>query len=274
MNPITTENLQAWRATIDAALDSLPSLCGPNSDVLSQAARYVLVGGGKRLRGLLTFSIWSDLTSSRGGADSRKPLSAAVAIEALHAASLVHDDLPALDNDDMRRGKPSCHKACGVATAILTADALFGAALLRITTESVLSSDEQARISKVVSRAWLDLCVGQQLDIKQQQSAVPSSNERVMMIQLKTGALFGASAASGALCAGVRDAAIDQFRSWGVRVGECFQAIDDLDDGDRLESDRESIKNECLEVKKAVCELDLRLASGMTTYLVDTILAV
>jgi geranylgeranyl pyrophosphate synthase len=191
----------------------------------------------------------------------------------LHAASLVHDDLPALDNDDVRRGKPSCHKAFGEATAILTADALFGAALLRITTDPVLSSDEQARISKVVSRAWLDLCVGQQLDITQQNTA-RAPNARVQMIQLKTGALFGASAAAGALCAGVREAAIETFVSWGVRVGECFQAIDDLDDGDRPQSEREIIKNECLEVKKAAHELDPRLASGSTKLLVDTILAV
>jgi geranylgeranyl pyrophosphate synthase len=94
------------------------------------------------------------------------------------------------------------------------------------------------------------------------------------MIQLKTGALFGASAAAGALCAGVREAAIDAFMSWGVRVGECFQAIDDLDDGDRPQSERETIKNECLQVKAAAYELDPRLSSGATKLLVDTILAV
>jgi len=274
MNGLFAQKLQTWRAAIDAALISLASFCGSESQTLQEPAHYVLVGGGKRLRGLLTHAVWSDLVPKSKGEDCAKPLAAAVAIEALHAASLVHDDLPALDNDDMRRGKPSCHKAFGEATAILTADALFGAALFRITTDVALSSDEQARISKVVSRAWLDLCIGQQLDIKQQQNGAKSANERVKMIQLKTGALFGASAASGALCAGVRDAAIDHFISWGVRVGECFQAIDDLDDGDRPERDREVIRKECHEVKKTACELDPRLASGATISLVDAILAV
>jgi geranylgeranyl diphosphate synthase type II len=274
MNSSDGEGLQAWRARIEAELVSLSTLCGSEADTLQEAAHYVLVGGGKRLRGLLTYAVWSDLSPKNRRGDAAKPLAAAVALEALHAASLVHDDLPALDNDDMRRGKPSCHKAFGEATAILTADALFGAALLRITSDPTLSTDEQARISRVVSSAWLNLCVGQQLDIKQQQSSKTPKNGRALMIQLKTGALFGASAAAGALCAGVRDAVIDRFTSWGVRIGECFQAIDDLDDGDRPGSDREVIRDECQQVKQAAHDLDPRLAFGTTISLVDAILAV
>jgi geranylgeranyl diphosphate synthase type II len=280
MNVSPAEKITAWRAGLEDALAALPSLYGDGSKscTLPDATRYVLTGGGKRLRGLLTYSVWSDLASVRTGLDTAKPLAAAVAIEVLHAASLVHDDLPALDNDDMRRGKPSCHKAFGEATAILTADALFGAALLRITTDGALSSDEQARVSKIVSRAWLDLCIGQQLDINHQHTAhgashLPEAHERVLMIQLKTGALFGAAAASGALCAGIRDAAVDEFRLWGVRVGECFQALDDLDDGDRKAEDRDGIHKECISVKEALQELHPRLASGVTRSLIDTILA-
>ena len=105
--------------------------------------------------------------------------------------------------------------------------------------------------------------MGQQLDISIEGSSSKDS-ERLEMIRLKTGVLFGASAACGALAAGAFDARIESFFSWGVRVGECFQALDDLDDGDRPESERAQIEAECRSVF-AQLERECRVApSGLT----------
>ena len=284
------EQLLLWRSELDSALSDLPELFEGQAEHSSipEASRYVLTGGGKRLRGLLTLSITSDLSVRKEAAqgdshlqgDSNtmvKARAVAVALEALHAASLVHDDLPALDDDDLRRGKPSCHKAFDEATAILTADALFGLALLRVASEPSLSTDEQARVCMLLSRAWVDLCLGQGLDIKKQRakSQGPDAavkDERLIIVRLKTGALFGAAAASGALCAGVRAGALGEYWSWGTRVGECFQALDDLDDGERSQSDLTTVKEECKKTKEALGLLDTRLASGRTTVVLDSIL--
>jgi len=175
-----------------------------------------------------------------------RTLSSAVAIETLHAASLVHDDLPALDNDDMRRGKPSCHKVFGEATAILVGDALVGAAMFHVLDDETLPTDLRARVGRVISRVWRDLCVGQQVDLDI--GAGAEGKARSEMIRLKTGMLFGAAAGCGAICAGIRDADIGSYFEWGVRVGECFQALDDLDDGDRPESERADIQQECRDI--------------------------
>jgi geranylgeranyl diphosphate synthase type II len=179
-----------------------------------------------------------------------------VAIEALHAASLVHDDLPALDNDDMRRGKPSCHKVHGEATAILVGDALVGAAMFNVLDDETLPTDLRARVARVLSHVWRDLCVGQQVDLDI--ATVSDPEARSQMVRLKTGILFGAAASCGAICAGIRDADIASYFEWGVRVGECFQALDDIDDGDRPESERTDIQRLCLETLR-----DLSLSLGV-----------
>lgn len=235
--------------------------------VLHTACRYVSEGGGKRLRGLLVCGVSFDLLGLVYDVGDTGPgisgaLSAAVAIELLHAASLVHDDLPALDNDDLRRGRASCHRAFGEATAILTGDALIGAALMVVTSSPDLSSDNQARLTRVLSRAWWDLCVGQQLDVDQKLAR--SNDLRLEMVRLKTGALFGAAIGCGAVCAGVHDRLLESYIAWGIRIGECFQALDDLDDGDRNIADRELILAECEQVIYSIHELDPRLVGGVT----------
>jgi len=246
-----SNQINAWRGLIDERLNALGPGALPHGGKLAEAAAYVATGGGKRLRALLTVALEHDLSEGRRVAP--RSLSSAVAIEVLHAASLVHDDLPALDNDDIRRGKPSCHKAFGEGTAILVGDALVGVALELVLSDEALSTDLRARLARVLSRVWRELCVGQQLDISGSRQAAPA--DRDLMTRLKTGALFGASVACGALCAGVYDAAVERFFSWGVRVGECFQALDDLDDGDRPESDRASIYKDCDLVREALNEL-------------------
>ena len=264
--------LNAWRGRIDIGLHELAERSSAQSDLLRSALSYVLTGGGKRLRGLLTVSVCSDLLSQNcNTAEAGRALSSAVAVEALHAASLIHDDLPALDDDEIRRGKPSCHKAFSEATAILAGDALQGAAVMTVLSDESLSTDSRARIARILSRSWRDLCVGQQLDLSLGESGAGTAG-RLEMIRLKTGALFGASAASGALAAGVFDARIDSFFSWGVRVGECFQALDDLDDGDRPETERNQIEAECRTVSLQL-ERDCGISpSGLTGCIAKMIL--
>lgn len=274
----SNDQVAAWRALIEQELREVSGLCGATTakSSLHQASDYVLTGGGKRLRALLTCSVWWDLSEphERGVCRAIAP---AVALEVLHAASLVHDDLPALDNDDMRRGRPSCHKAHGEATAILTGDVLIGAAILRVASSTELSSDEHARLNKILAKAWVDLCAGQQLDLHCQTSSgagTTSSEVRRNMIRLKTGALFGAAVECGALCAGVRDSALFSFRDWGIRVGECFQAIDDLDDGDRPRSDGDVIKGECQQVQHEAEALHPSLTTGITSSVVRMVLQI
>lgn len=262
--------IKGWRSAIELRLAAVNEWSGrfqPVS-VLQEACRYVSQGGGKRLRGLLACGVAYDLAKVNRDGSSRA-LSPAVALELLHAASLVHDDLPALDNDDLRRGQASCHKAFSEATAVLTGDALIGAAFMVVTGDAVLSSDSQARVVRILAHAWWDLCLGQQLDIDEQQEK--SSVDRAQMVRLKTGALFGAAVGCGAVCAGVRESILHEYIAWGTRVGECFQALDDLDDGDRSNADRVSIKSECESVASTMERLNERLVGGVTREVVTLI---
>jgi len=263
--------IKRWHAAIEARLIAVEdwSRTGMRagehtSSRLHEACRYVSQGGGKRLRGLLVCAVAYDLapkTTERVG-DCSAAISLAVALELLHAASLVHDDLPALDNDDTRRGRASCHKAFGEATAILTGDAMVGAALMQVTGDVQLSSDCQARAVRTLGRAWWALCLGQQHDIDQQGATCVVS--RAEMIRLKTGALFGAAVGCGAICGGITELILDNYIAWGTRLGECFQALDDIDDGELGVAELVSIKQQCDAVLKEIEALDPRLEQGVT----------
>ena len=223
---IVTLAIREWRELVNRELVTLGKSSAPDSKSLQAATTYVLHGQGKRLRALLAFAVTQDI--SRGEA-IQEPHScrAGIGLEILHAASLVHDDLPALDNDDMRRGRPACHRQFNEATAILTGDYLVGLAFSLITT-GTLSSMRQLRVLTRLARAWGDLCVGQQLDIEN--PTAPAFIHRLM--ELKTGALFGAAAACGAICADCDDEVTARFDAWGTKVGVLFQQLDDVADGD------------------------------------------
>lgn len=230
-NICAEETVAAWLKELDNNLNQVGNEAGHGSQRLSEACSYMLLGGGKRIRALLTMAVNRDL--SHGASSDAVAMRPAVAIEALHAASLVHDDLPALDNDDMRRGKPSCHKAFGEATAILVGDLLLGAAFAVLEGPEV-SLAQQARLSSSLSKAWKALCVGQQLDLE----APRDESLRRRMIELKTGALFGAALECGALCTGTTDDVLEALKAWGIRLGVLFQRLDDVDDGERVQSER------------------------------------
>ena len=217
--------LTEWRESIHRELVTVGQSSHAASKSLQAATTYVLQGHGKRLRALLVLAICADLTNG----DVTKPyaLKSGLALEMLHAASLVHDDLPALDNDDMRRGRPSCHRQFNEATAILTGDYRVARAF-SVVTEGSLTATQQLRILATLAQAWGDLCMGQQVDIEK--PTEPSAIHHLM--ELKTGALFGAAAASGAVCADTDDQVTTQFYVWGKKGGVLFQKLDDLADGD------------------------------------------
>jgi farnesyl diphosphate synthase len=223
------KTLKEWRALIDRQLLDVVASTRGESEVLKSAAMYVVAGQGKRLRGLLTMAIEHDCAGTHRACPTG--FVAALAAEILHAASLVHDDLPALDNDDFRRGRPSCHRAFTEATAILTGDYLIGRAF-SLVCEGDIAAVRQGSVTGTLARAWGDLCMGQQLDIERSHEA----HDPEIVMRLKTGALFGASAMCGALCAGLDEKTTTAFYSWGERVGVLFQKLDDIDDGDGPQS--------------------------------------
>lgn len=200
------------------------------TDRLRQAVTHSQMPPGKMIRGLLALSLCEDL-----GGDYIKLLPAAAAIELLHTSSLIHDDLPAMDNDDMRRGRSSCHKAFDEATAILAGDALVALAH-NILTHLDFSADKKILFLAKLSRAYLDLCNGQELDL---QGACDSLTlQRIH--NLKTAALFATCMEFGALGAGVDEGAVTAAAKAGRIVGLSFQIVDDFLDNFANEKGRKA----------------------------------
>ncbi|HKI84322.1 MAG TPA: polyprenyl synthetase family protein [Candidatus Krumholzibacteria bacterium] len=191
---------------------------------LLEAMEYSLMGGGKRLRPLL--ALW--VHDAAGGSPQRTPAiwNAAIALEMLHTYSLIHDDLPAMDDDDLRRGQLSCHRSFDEATAILAGDALQTLAfeLLAEITPPALASACTLRLAR--SAGVQGMASGQQWDLM---AAEQTGGPEVETIhRLKTGALIGASFALGALCAQAEPAVVDGAQEAGVRLGIAFQIVDDI----------------------------------------------
>lgn len=193
---------------------------------LQEAMRYSVLGSGKRLRPLLVYA-----TGSGFGADLANLDPAAGAVELIHCYSLVHDDLPAMDDDDLRRGQPTCHKAFDEATAILAGDALETLAF------SVLTGHDQPwapenRLAAVKALAEAagaaGMVGGQMLDIEAEDRLI-SLSELENLHRLKTGALIRASVHLGALAAGCGDKALlEQLDQFAALIGLAFQVQDDL----------------------------------------------
>ena len=168
-------------------------------------------------------------TATAFGADLEAAIAPACAIEMLHCYSLVHDDLPAMDDDELRHGKPSCHVAFGEATAILAGDALQALAFETIVNSEALSPDARVRVLRAITQAvgWGGMAGGQQLDLDSTGQAM-SSDELTALHGAKTGALIRASVETGAIiadCDARRIAALGEFAD---RVGLAFQVIDDV----------------------------------------------
>ena len=209
---------------VNEALDRwLPSEDTPPA-VLHRAMRYSLFAGGKRLRPLLVFMGYE----MAGGTTPEEILPAACAIELIHTFSLIHDDLPAMDDDDLRRGKPTCHRVFGEAIAILAGDGLFSYAF-RLLTQGPLPPERKVRIIETLTEATgsAGMIGGQVLDISCE--GQQPTRERVLEIhRRKTAALIRASLVVGGIGAGLSEAGLQVYREAGEKMGIAFQIVDDL----------------------------------------------
>ncbi len=233
------ERSLAERASVEARCEELVSALASEHDGIAEAIRYSLLGGGKRLRPILC--LWShDLV---GGKKREIALDVACAIECIHTYSLIHDDLPCMDNDDFRRGKPSAHRKYGEATAVLTGDALLtlGFQVIGTIPERRKGADagtilEAIRILAAAAGTG-GLIAGQALDLSG--SARTGNLDDVGRIHRnKTARLIAAAMDAGALVGGASMETRRRIRDAGTLAGEAFQIIDDVLD---RETDRETL---------------------------------
>ena len=212
------------RIVVDAALDRLlpPESSRPTS--IHQAMRYSVFAGGKRIRPILC------LEAARIFAPDVTPaLHPACAIEMIHTYSLIHDDLPALDNDDLRRGKPTCHKKFGEAIAILAGDALLTLAFETISATPVPPAQSVAIMQEVAGAAGTlnGMVGGQVADLEAERQRIePEMLEYIH--RSKTAALIRASVTAGALSAGASPDDVARLRRFGETIGWAFQVTDDI----------------------------------------------
>jgi geranylgeranyl diphosphate synthase type II len=188
----------------------------PELSGLEEAMRYALEGGGKRVRPVICLA-----TGEAAGAPPERVLPAAAALELVHTFSLVHDDLPALDNDELRRGRPSCWAQHGEAVAVLAGDGLLAEAV------RLALSYPTPEVARELTGATLGMIGGQYMDITP--GAAP---DMAALHRLKTGCLFSASVACALWAAGVPRAEQGPWRGFGDELGLLFQIVDDVLDGD------------------------------------------
>jgi len=216
-------------ALVDDYLTALDFGADPRAARLVEAMRYSLLAGGKRIRPVLALA-----TARSRGADPAHVLPAAAALELIHTYSLIHDDLPAIDDDTLRRGRPTCHVAFGEDIAILAGDGLFAEAFHLLLTRQTGPATAVLAVCAEVARATgvHGMVGGQYMDVAAQ--AAGDDDLRVLHA-LKTGRLIEAAVVSGALLAGADDA--EPYRAFAAQVGLLFQIVDDILDetGDQHE---------------------------------------
>jgi geranylgeranyl diphosphate synthase type II len=221
-----THYLARRAAEVNEWLDRLvPSETTP-PEQLHRAMRYSLLAGGKRLRPALVLA-----AGEAFGADTDDLMPAACAIEMIHTYSLIHDDLPAMDNDDLRRGRPTCHKAFGEAVAILAGDALLTQAFRVLAADAPKrDAERQLRVIREVATAagTVEALIGGQMaDIESEGKKVDASKLEYIH-RSKTGAMISASVVVGGTVAGASEDQIEKLRRYGQRIGLAFQIADDI----------------------------------------------
>ena len=205
---------------IDQNLNKILPSAEKEPRTLHEAMRYSVFSGGKRIRPVILIE-----AAQACGGSARKAVAAACAIELIHTYSLIHDDLPSMDDDDYRRGKPSCHKKFGEANAILAGDALLTLAF------KVLASEYAPKLSVAMAEELASaigsegMAGGQALDIE-------DNKDLKKINHLKTAKLFEASAVLGALSASAPAKEREALRKYGFNSGMAFQAVDDIIDGE------------------------------------------
>jgi geranylgeranyl diphosphate synthase type II len=219
------EFLSAEQARVDAALDRLTPPAEAHPETIHRAVRYSLFAGGKRIRPILCLQGAAAVSDTAPGA-----LEAGCALEMIHTYSLIHDDLPALDNDDFRRGKPTCHKVFGEAMAILAGDALFTLAMQTLVSIEGLEPSRMVALVKELSfsAGTVDGMIGGQVTDIEGEKQTPTPGLLELIHRAKTGALLRASVRMGGICAGANEDEAAALSSYGEHVGLAFQIVDDI----------------------------------------------
>jgi geranylgeranyl diphosphate synthase type II len=217
---------------VDAALralaaqfeQALPAYLPPDDGLVTQAMRYSLQGGGKRIRPALVL-----LFCRLFGGNTAEAMPFAAALEMIHTYSLIHDDLPCMDNDDYRRGRLSCHRRFGEATALLAGDALLTQAFGCLCGAEALLDAQRCAAAAVLAQAAgpQGMIAGQQLDLRYEGQKIDRARLEEMN-RLKTGALLQAACRLGCLAAGATAAQTNAALCYGGYLGLLFQVTDDL----------------------------------------------
>jgi geranylgeranyl diphosphate synthase type II len=211
------------RERVEAHLEGLRFSAAPATDGLQDAMRYSLLAGGKRIRPVLALA-----TARAIGRDAEEILPFAAALELIHTYSLIHDDLPAMDDDDLRRGRPTCHVAFGEDVAILAGDGLYAEAFRLVLTEQ---PGEPAHILRAVAELAAATGVngmvgGQFIDVGGTAADGPEGLRDLHA--LKTGRLIGASVECVCLLEGMDDPGTERYRAFARELGVLFQIVDDI----------------------------------------------
>jgi len=222
---------------VEAALDHWLPAATIQPGRLHEAMRYAVLGNGKYIRPVLTYA-----TGQALGTEARHLDAPACAVELIHAYSLIHDDLPAMDDDDLRRGRPTCHRAFDEATAILAGDALQALAFHVLAHDHDILVDDGRRVDMINTLAMASgsrgMAGGQALDLAAVGKTLDVAELENMHIH-KTGALMRASVRLGALaCPGTSDATLDSLDHYAKCIGLAFQVYDDILD---VEGDTETL---------------------------------
>ena len=223
--PALDELIRRVRSDVDITLDKLVPKSAVEPKHLHEAIRWSLFAGGKRIRPVIVHAAGETF-----GADKSLLATPAAAIEMVHTYSLIHDDLPSMDDDDLRRGRATCHKQFGEATAILAGDVLQSLAFKAIAAEEQLSHEVRITLIAILADASATpsgMVAGQQLDLQAEGRSL-SVSEIETIHSLKTGALIKASAAIGAVIGGASAVELEAVGRYAERLGLLFQITDDL----------------------------------------------
>jgi geranylgeranyl pyrophosphate synthase len=221
MNDLAAFSSEVSR-TVDQTLETLIPPVESHPRRLHEAIRWSIFGGGKRFRPALLIA-----AGRAFGADGEALMRTAAAVEMIHTYSLIHDDLPAMDDDDLRRGRETCHKKFDESTAILAGDALQALAFQTIAEDLHLTADIRLKLVAGLGRAAAEMVAGQQLDLEAEGSEL--SIEQIEQIHArKTGALIRFSATAGAVIGDADEREVQAISEYGSKLGLLFQITDDL----------------------------------------------
>ena len=220
-----TETLEQGQRMADEALDRLIPSETQHPTSIHKAMRHSVFAGGKRLRPVLAM----EAARMMAGSLPRGVEELGAALEMLHTYSLIHDDLPALDNDDLRRGRPTCHKVFGEAIAILAGDALQTQAY-EVLARLKCPPEARVKIIEEIARGTgtLDGMIGGQVVDLEAEHTRPTAEMLEYIHRSKTAALITASLVGGGLYAGAKDSQVARLRAFGLAIGLAFQIVDDV----------------------------------------------